>query len=86
MRLGIDFGTTRTVVAICDRGNYPVVGFNDDAGDAAECFPSLVAEKNGELRFGFDAEKLGDDPTWTVVHSFKRLLNDPSPDAVAQIG
>lgn len=86
LRLGIDFGTTRTVVAICDRGNYPVVGFTDDAGDAVECFPSLVAEKDGELRFGFDAEKLGDDPSWTVVPSFKRLLCDPSPDAVARIG
>ena len=29
MRLGIDFGTTRTVVAASDRGNYPVVSFVD---------------------------------------------------------
>ena len=27
MRLGIDFGTTRIVVAAVDRGNYPVVSF-----------------------------------------------------------
>src|SRR5579863_2493348 len=31
MRLGIDFGTTRTVVAAVDRGNYPVITF--EAGD-----------------------------------------------------
>src|SRR5687767_12958945 len=80
LRLGIDFGTTRTVVAFCDRGNYPTVGFTDEAGDAAECFPSIVAEKNGELRFGFEAARLGSDPEWTVLHSFKRLLSDPSPD------
>jgi molecular chaperone DnaK (HSP70) len=86
LRLGIDFGTTRTVVASCDRGNYPTVGFADEAGDAAECFPSIVAEKNGDLRFGFEAERLGADPAWTLLHSFKRLLNDPSPDATAVIG
>ena len=39
LRLGIDFGTTRTVVAWCDRGNYPVVSFVDDAGDALNAFP-----------------------------------------------
>ena len=65
LRLGIDFGTTRTVVAFCDRGNYPVVGFSDEAGDAVDCFPSIVAEKDGELRFGFEAERLGVDPAWT---------------------
>jgi molecular chaperone DnaK (HSP70) len=52
VRLGIDFGTTRTVVATCDRGNYPVVGFLDEAGDPADFYPSVVAERAGELRFG----------------------------------
>ena len=33
MRLGIDFGTTRTVVAVHDRGNYPVVAFSRADGD-----------------------------------------------------
>ena len=86
LRLGIDFGTTRTVVAFCDRGNYPVVGFTDEAGDAVDCFPSIVAEKAGELRFGFDAERLGADPAWTLLYSFKRLLHDPSPDAAILVG
>ena len=86
LRLGIDFGTTRTVVAWCDRGNYPVVSFVDDAGDAFECFPSVVAEKDGELRFGFDAERVAKSPDWNVVRSFKRLLNDPSPEATIQVG
>jgi molecular chaperone DnaK (HSP70) len=86
MRLGIDFGTTRTVVAFCDRGNYPVVSFADEVGDAVDCFPSVVAEKDGELRFGFEAERLAPDPEWTVLRSFKRLLGDRSPDATVKIG
>jgi molecular chaperone DnaK (HSP70) len=86
LRLGIDFGTTRTVVAFCDRGNYPVVGFTDEAGDAVDCFPSLVAEKNGDLCFGFAAQRLGADPDWTLLYSFKRLLHDPSPDATVVVG
>jgi molecular chaperone DnaK (HSP70) len=86
MRIGIDFGTTRTVVAFADRGNYPVVSFADDAGDAAECFPSVVAEKNGELRFGFEAERLASDPEWTVLRSFKRMVGERSPDATVSVG
>ena len=31
--LGIDLGTTRTVVARADRGNYPVISFTDEHGD-----------------------------------------------------
>lgn len=75
MRLGIDFGTTRTVVACADRGNHPVVGFADAAGDAAESIPSIVAERDGELRFGFDAAAVADDPSFTILRSFKRLLS-----------
>ncbi|HLK40450.1 MAG TPA: Hsp70 family protein, partial [Polyangiaceae bacterium] len=74
MRLGIDFGTTRTVVACSDRGNHPVVEFADDAGDSRDHIPSMVAEREGELRFGLDALAVADDPTFTVLRSFKRLL------------
>ncbi len=77
MRLGIDFGTTRTVVAYADRGNYPVVQFIDAAGDAIGWVPTLVAERDGELRFGLDAAAVLEDPTFTVVRSFKRLLSGP---------
>ncbi|MDP9034750.1 MAG: Hsp70 family protein [Myxococcota bacterium] len=77
MRLGIDFGTTRTVVARADRGNYPVIGFVDAAGDRAAWIPTLVAERAGELRFGFEAAAVLDDPTFTILRSFKRLLSGP---------
>jgi molecular chaperone DnaK (HSP70) len=88
VRLGIDFGTTRTVVACCDRGNYPVLSFLDDAGEPLDFYPSVVAEKQGELRFGLEALRLAQDPSWTVLRSFKRVLSGPrsSPDAEVKIG
>ena len=76
VRLGIDLGTTRTVVACADRGNYPILTFCDGAGDAHDWFPSVVAEREGELRFGFDALATAGDPSFTAVRSFKRLLAD----------
>ncbi len=74
MQLGIDFGTTRTVVAFADRGNYPVVDFVNHEGDAASSIPSMVAARGGELRFGFDAAAVASDPSFTVLTSFKRLF------------
>lgn len=87
-RLGIDLGTTRTVVACADRGNYPVVGFVDEAGDLCEWFPSLVAERAGELRYGLAARAVADDPSWTVVRSFKRWLgaSGATPTMRVQVG
>ena len=87
-RLGVDFGTTRTVVAYADRGNYPVVSFFDEAGDAHDWFPSVVAERGGELRFGFDALAAAKDPAFTLIRSFKRFLSDPHavPGKLVEVG
>ncbi|SOX52857.1 Hsp70 family protein [Mycobacterium ahvazicum] len=75
MRVGIDFGTTHTVVALVDRGNYPVVSF-----DGVDAWPSLIAANTaGELRFGVDAAAVRHDPEWSVLRSIKRLLNDAGP-------
>jgi molecular chaperone DnaK (HSP70) len=88
MKLGVDFGTTRTVVACADRGNYPVVSFVDESGDARDFYPSLVADRGGELLFGWDAAAAAADPASCVLRSFKRLLADPSavPGRTAQVG
>lgn len=77
MRLGIDFGTTRTVVAACDRGNYPVISFTAAGGEAQEFFPSLIAEKGGQLCFGFDAVAKRGQVGWNICPSFKRWLSAP---------
>ncbi|MBI1946729.1 MAG: Hsp70 family protein [Deltaproteobacteria bacterium] len=73
MKLGIDFGTTRTLVACADRGNYPVVSFVDDEGDAHEHVPSVVADDGGRLRYGFDALAAARQGA-QLVRSFKRAL------------
>jgi molecular chaperone DnaK (HSP70) len=87
MRLGIDLGTTHTIVACADRGNYPVVGFVDDEGASVDWFPSVVAARAGELRHGFDALAVAGQPGWTVRRSFKRLLGAPGAhDAEVTIG
>jgi molecular chaperone DnaK (HSP70) len=88
MYLGIDFGTTRTVVACCDRGNYPIISFEDENDNPVDWYPSVAAERRGELRFGFGALAVAADPEWNVLRSFKRLLSGPrsAPDFEVQLG
>lgn len=85
MRLGIDFGTTRIVVAIADRGNYPVVSF-ETGEDSQEWFPPLVAIHRDERRYGWEAAARRGDPAWTVIRSLKRLLDDAGPESRIQVG
>ena len=71
MRFGIDFGTTHTVVALVDRGNYPIVSF-----EHRDVIASVISiSPRGEIRYGHA------EPGWHVLRSFKRLLNDARPDA-----
>ena len=79
MRLGIDFGTTRVVVAAADRGNYPVVTFDAGGGESREWFPSLCAQRDGEFLFGHAALAVVSDPDWTICRSLKRLLSTAGP-------
>jgi molecular chaperone DnaK (HSP70) len=76
MQFGIDFGTTHTVVATVDRGNYPVVSF--EHGNA---IPSIISmDEGGTLHFGRA------EPRWHVLRSVKRLLDGARPDAEVRIG
>ena len=91
MRLGVDFGTTRIVVASVDRGNYPVVTFDSPENGSSACgptdgFPSLVAARGGQALFGFDAWRAQQDPDATVVRSIKRFLMDAGPETQVSLG
>lgn len=76
MHLGIDFGTTHSVVALADRGNYPVINFTNDDAEVCDYYPSVLADNGQELRFGFDALAKEGQPGWQIHRSFKRSLYD----------
>lgn len=85
MRLGIDFGTTRTVVAAVDRGNYPILPFEHPDGASVDWFPSLVAVKGHERVYGWQAWACQQYPGWTILRSLKRLLEDAGPNTMLQL-
>jgi molecular chaperone DnaK (HSP70) len=85
MRLGIDFGTTRIVVAAVDRGNYPVISFETSDGDVQDWFPPWVAVSGDQRLYGWDAWHRQDQFDWTVVRSLKRLLSDAGIDTGIEI-
>jgi molecular chaperone DnaK len=86
MKLGIDFGTNRIVVAASDRGNFPLVSFDGPDGATFDWFPSLVAVRGDERRYGWDAWESQLDNSWTVIRSIKRLLEDAGPRTLLDLG
>jgi molecular chaperone DnaK (HSP70) len=86
MRLGIDFGTTRTRVAAGVRGNYPVVTFQTDDGGGMDWYPSLIAVRGKEMAFGPRAQAVQHEPDWEVLGSFKRLLGEAGLESVWRPG
>src|SRR3954453_24085554 len=85
MRLGIDFGTTRIVVAGVDRCNYPFVAFEDADGASHDWFPPVIAARGEERLYGWDAWSVQGDPQYTIIRSIKRVLDDAGPDTIVQI-
>jgi molecular chaperone HscA len=81
MRLGIDFGTTRTVVAAVVDGRHPVVAF-DEGGEFREHVPGIAALRAGELLVGWPAARaLLDGSAEHAVRSVKRVVSTLAPDA-----
>jgi molecular chaperone DnaK (HSP70) len=87
MRIGIDFGTTRVVVASADRGNYPLVHFETPDGGVCDWFPPVAAVKGAERRYGWDALAVQEDLSgWVVMRSLKRCLRDAGPHTELRLG
>ena len=85
VRLGIDFGTTRTVVVAEQNGNYPICTFSWK-GELKEYIPSLVAVKDGNVHFGWEAAEGLDDPGVRALRSIKRLTGRLSPEDPVDLG
>lgn len=86
MLVGIDYGTTRTVVTTIDRGNYPIVSFHTEDGDTQDWYPSLMAVRGDERRFGLDAVSCQYETGWTLLRSFKRQLAMLGPTSQMALG
>lgn len=86
MRLGIDFGTTRIVVAAADRGNYPVASFEAPDGVTREWYPPLVAVRGAQRWFGWEAWAEQGTPGCTVARSLKRCLGAAGPHTRISLG
>jgi molecular chaperone DnaK (HSP70) len=85
MRLGIDFGTTRTVVAAVDRGNYPLVAFPDGRGSWTEWYPSEIGAGPDGLVYGHAAQALRSEPGAWRLTSIKRLLGRATPHEAVEV-
>jgi len=85
MRIGIDFGTTRVVVAAADRGNYPLVHFETPDGQMRDWFPPVLAAKDGVRIYGWDAMAVLEQESWTVVRSLKRAMRTAGPHTEVQV-
>jgi len=79
MRIGIDFGTTRTVVAAAVDGRYPVAVFETPRG-FAEFIPGLAVRGRGELALGWDAAAGISADSQTIIRSIKREAGARLPD------
>ena len=85
MRIGIDFGTTRVVVAAVDRGNFPLVYFESPDGQMRDWFPPVVAVKVSNRLYGWEAVAVQDEKGWTLLRSPKRWLRTAGPKTKVKV-
>ncbi|MEW5692329.1 MAG: Hsp70 family protein [Candidatus Hydrogenedentota bacterium] len=71
IHLGIDFGTTNTVVAYELDGKYNILNFNEHS-----FIPSLITKYKDNYYFGFDALSLLSEKQALVIHSIKQYLHN----------
>jgi molecular chaperone DnaK (HSP70) len=78
VRLGIDLGTTRTVVSAALDGRFPIASFDVD-GAYHEWIPGVAIERDGRIIYGWDAlAQLSN--AGGAVRSIKRAIAQMPPD------
>jgi molecular chaperone DnaK (HSP70) len=86
MRIGVDFGTTRVVVAAADRGNFPIVYFETPDGQMRDWFPPVAALNGSKRLYGWEAVAVQDEIGWTLMRSPKRSLRTAGPHTELRVG
>lgn len=84
MIVGIDFGTTRTVVAAPVGGGYTIVYFDID-GQFVEYIPGMVAVEQAQLVCGWEAVRALSEGA-SGARSLKRIVAATAPDAPVLLG
>ncbi|HEY2405823.1 MAG TPA: Hsp70 family protein [Polyangiaceae bacterium] len=86
MRLGVDFGTTRTVIAAAVQGRYPVAMF-ETAHGYSDFVPGLAASSGTNLELGWEAaSRLAENPSG-ALRSIKRAASRVGPEeGFAELG
>lgn len=79
MRLGIDFGTTRTVIAGVDDGRYPIASF-DCGVEYRDYLPGIVAQTEDGLVFGEAARVRLMQGSKGALASIKRAVTGLAPE------
>ena len=79
MRLGIDLGTTRTLVAGALDGRYALASF-DDQGEFRDHLPGIAARVDGELCYGWGAARALAAGAPDSLRSLKRAISGLGPD------
>lgn len=80
MKLGIDFGTTRTVVSAVDDGRHPIASF-DEGGELHSYIPGIAALRGRDLLVGWEAARaLNEGTTDHAIRSIKREIQTRMPD------
>ena len=77
MRFGIDFGTTRTVIAAVDHGRFPVAVFDTPRG-YLDYLPGLAIAHQDRVDFGWDS--LPESQGALTLRSIKRVAGRLAPD------
>ncbi len=81
MLLGVDLGTTRTVIADVSAGDYPVVHF-DIGGEFRDHLPGWAVLESNALCFGDLARDAMSQGKSACVSSVKRAISGLAPDDV----
>jgi molecular chaperone DnaK (HSP70) len=80
MKLGIDFGTTRTVVAAVDDGRHPIASF-DEGGEHRAYIPGVAALRGRDLLLGWEATRALNNGAYDhAIRSIKREIQIRMPD------